>query len=139
MTRRASVAAGLAVLAALLLWWSAAFHDFFDSSVYSGAVRYWLGDGRMVYDFLEEGTRYGFTYPPFSGLVMVPMAYLPFPAIVVVASVATVGYGGFLAGPPILGWLAELTSLRAMMAFIVLLAALTAVLANATRTARTER
>jgi fucose permease len=38
-----------------------------------------------------------------------------------VASVATVGYGGFLAGPPILGWLAELTSLRAMMALIVLL------------------
>ncbi len=56
-----------------------------------------------------------------------------------VASVATVGYGGFLAGPPILGWLAELTSLRAMMGLIVLLAALTAVLANATRPARIER
>ena len=56
-----------------------------------------------------------------------------------VASVATVGYGGFLAGPPILGWLAELTSLRAMMGFVVLLAALTAVLANATRSARIER
>jgi len=56
-----------------------------------------------------------------------------------VASVATVGYGGFLAGPPILGWLAELTSLRAMMGFVVFLAALTAVLANATRSARIER
>jgi fucose permease len=56
-----------------------------------------------------------------------------------VASVATVGYSGFLAGPPILGWLAELTSLRAMMALVVLLAALTAALANATRSARTER
>jgi fucose permease len=58
---------------------------------------------------------------------------------IAVASVATMGYGGFLAGPPILGWLAELTSLRAMMGFIVLLAALTAVLANVTRLARTER
>jgi fucose permease len=56
-----------------------------------------------------------------------------------VASVATVGYSGFLAGPPILGWLAELTSLRAMMWLIVLLAALTAALANATRSARIER
>jgi fucose permease len=56
-----------------------------------------------------------------------------------VASVATVGYAGFLAGPPILGWLAELTSLRAMMGFIVVLAALTAALANATRSARIER
>jgi hypothetical protein len=49
------------------------------------------------------------------------------------------GYGGFLAGPPILGWLAELTSLRAMMAFIIFLAAVTAMLANATRSARIER
>jgi fucose permease len=56
-----------------------------------------------------------------------------------VASVATVGYGGFLAGPPILGWLAELTSLRAIFGLIVLLAAATAALADATRSARTER
>src|SRR5215216_713072 len=56
-----------------------------------------------------------------------------------VASVATVGYGGFLAGPPILGWLAQLTSLRAMMAGVVLLAVLTAALANTTRSARIER
>ncbi len=90
MTRRVSLAAGLAVLAVALLWWSAAFHDFFDSAVYSGAVQYWFRDGGMVYDFLEEGTRYGFTYPPFAGLVMVPMAHLPFPAILVVAGVATV-------------------------------------------------
>ncbi len=60
MTRRATLA-GLAVLAVVLLWWSAAFHDFFDSAVYSGAVRHWFRDGGMVYDFLEEGTRYGFT------------------------------------------------------------------------------
>jgi fucose permease len=56
-----------------------------------------------------------------------------------VAGVATVGYGGFLAGPPILGWLAELTSLRAIFGLIVLLAAATAALADATRSARTER
>lgn len=56
-----------------------------------------------------------------------------------VASVATVGYGGFLAGPPVLGWLAELTSLRATMALVVLLAGLTAALANATRSARLAR
>ncbi|MBW3632840.1 MAG: MFS transporter [Chloroflexi bacterium] len=56
-----------------------------------------------------------------------------------VASVATVGYGGFLAGPPILGWLAEFTSLRAILALIVVLAAMTALLANATRSAVTHR
>ena len=90
MTRRVTLAGALAVLAVALLWWSAVFHDFFDSAVYSGAVRYWFRDGGMVYDFLEGGTRYGFTYPPFAALTMAPMAYLPFPAVVAVASVATV-------------------------------------------------
>jgi hypothetical protein len=53
--------------------------------------------------------------------------------------VATIGYSGFLAWPPILGWLAELASLRAIMGSIVLLTAATAALANATRSARTKR
>jgi fucose permease len=56
-----------------------------------------------------------------------------------VAGVATVGYGGFLTGPPILGWVAELTSLRVVMGAIVLLAAAVAALAGATRSARVER
>jgi MFS family permease len=56
-----------------------------------------------------------------------------------VASVATVGYGGFLAGPPILGWFAELTSLRTILGLIVILAVVTALLAGATHTAVTDR
>jgi fucose permease len=56
-----------------------------------------------------------------------------------VAGVATMGYAGFLAGPPLLGWLAEPTSLRVVMAVIVVLALLTAVLARATNTAATTR
>lgn len=56
-----------------------------------------------------------------------------------VASVASIGYGGFLAGPPLLGWLAQLTSLRVVMALIVVLAAMIVFLAGATRTARTHR
>jgi hypothetical protein len=49
------------------------------------------------------------------------------------------GYAGFLAGPPLLGWLAEPTSLRVVMAIIVGLAVMVAILANATRTAATGR
>lgn len=56
-----------------------------------------------------------------------------------VASVATLGYGGFLAGPPVLGWFAELTSLRVILGLIVVLAAITALLADATGTAVTDR
>ena len=52
-----------------------------------------------------------------------------------VASVATVGYTGFLAGPPLLGWVAEFTSLRVIMAAVVVLAALVAFLADAVRMA----
>jgi len=55
-----------------------------------------------------------------------------------VAAVATVGYTGFLAGPPILGWIAEFTTLRIIMVTVVLLTAGTAALAGATRTAGTH-
>lgn len=62
-----------------------------------------------------------------------------------VAAVATMGYTGFLAGPPLLGWVAELTSLRLALGIVVLLAAAIVVLAGVTRRpalqdeARTER
>lgn len=49
-----------------------------------------------------------------------------------VAGTATVGYTGFLAGPPILGWVAQATSMRSIMVIVVILCALAAVLAPAT-------
>ncbi|MDQ2683873.1 MAG: MFS transporter [Chloroflexota bacterium] len=55
-----------------------------------------------------------------------------------VASVATMGYGGFLAGPPVLGWLAEFTSLRLVLVLIAGLCALVAVFGSATRRAVTH-
>ena len=47
-----------------------------------------------------------------------------------VASVATIGYTGFLAGPALLGWIAEATSLRAAMLVVALLAAVVIVMAD---------
>jgi MFS family permease len=52
-----------------------------------------------------------------------------------VAAVATVGYTGFLAAPPVLGWVAEPTSLRVVMAIVVVLALCCALLARAARSA----
>lgn len=49
-----------------------------------------------------------------------------------VAGTATVGYTGFLAGPPILGWIAQGTSMRSIMLIVTLLCALAAMLAPAT-------
>ncbi|GAA3349118.1 glycosyltransferase 87 family protein [Amorphoplanes nipponensis] len=104
MTRRAwTIAAVAALVSAVVLWWSADLHFFFDSRVYTGAVRYWFRDDGMVYDWLEDGTPYGFTYPPFAGLLMAPMAFLPFPLVLIVAGAATIASTAlvtwWLAGP----------------------------------------
>jgi alpha-1,2-mannosyltransferase len=90
VTRRAWIIAALAALTAGVLAWASFHHRFFDSKVYSGAVRYWFREHGMVYDWLQPGTPYGFTYPPFAGITMSPMAYLPYPLILVIACLATV-------------------------------------------------
>jgi alpha-1,2-mannosyltransferase len=47
--------------------------DFFDLKVYRGAVQWWMG-GESLYTFARGHTGYGFTYPPFAGLVLAPLA-----------------------------------------------------------------
>jgi MFS family permease len=49
------------------------------------------------------------------------------------AAVSTLGYLGFLAGPPLVGGIAELTSLPAALSVVVVCACATAALAGATR------
>jgi alpha-1,2-mannosyltransferase len=69
------------------------FREFFDLGVYRGAVRYWLVDGGGLYDFLYQGTEYGFTYPPFAALLLSPLALTSWPvatAISVVVNTAAV-------------------------------------------------
>ncbi|WP_433302393.1 glycosyltransferase 87 family protein [Actinoplanes sp. CA-030573] len=82
---------------------------YFDSKVYYGAIQYWFhGDGGMVYDWMRPGTPYGFTYPPFAGLLMSPMAVLPYVVVVVIAVIATVLTTALLtwwfAGPMLKRW-----------------------------------
>ncbi|KUL42316.1 glycosyltransferase 87 family protein [Actinoplanes awajinensis] len=94
------VAAALATVGLVLT--SELRNKFFDSKVYYGAVQYWFRDGGMVYDWLRVDTPYGFTYPPFAGLVMSPMSVLPFWLVVVLASIGLVLTVGLL-----IWWLAE--------------------------------
>ncbi|WDZ87531.1 glycosyltransferase 87 family protein [Micromonospora cathayae] len=65
-------------------------HGFFDLQVYHGALTYWVHDGGEVYDYLRRPTKYGFTYPPFAALVMLPMAFLSWHLAIVVSVTATV-------------------------------------------------
>ncbi|MEU4381495.1 glycosyltransferase 87 family protein [Micromonospora echinofusca] len=80
----------LAVAVTAFLSVAAVRHGFFDLKVYYGALTWWVHDGGEIYDFLKPGTQYGFTYPPFAALVMLPMAYLPWTAAIAVSVAASV-------------------------------------------------
>ena len=82
--------AGLAVGVALFLSVAAMRHGFFALGVYYGAIRYWVHDGGEIYDFLRPFTQYGFTYPPFAALVMLPMAYVSWTVAIVLSVSASV-------------------------------------------------
>ena len=90
MSKRIGVVAVLVMVTCGIVWLAYTRNTFFDSRVYYGAMQYWFRDGGMVYDLLRPNSPYGFTYPPFAGLVMAPMAWLPFPLVLVLACVATV-------------------------------------------------
>jgi alpha-1,2-mannosyltransferase len=90
MKRKIGIIALLAAIATGMVYVAETRNGYFDSKVYYGAIQYWFRDGGMVYDWLRPGTPYGFTYPPFAGLVMSPMAFLPFGLVVVIATIGTV-------------------------------------------------
>jgi alpha-1,2-mannosyltransferase len=62
-------------------------HGFFDLKVYRGAIGWWL-DGRPLYEFTQGRTTYGFTYPPFAALCLLPLALLSQQAAAVVLTAA---------------------------------------------------
>jgi alpha-1,2-mannosyltransferase len=69
---------GSVIGAAAFLAMFARWQGQFDLHVYRGAVRSWLhGDG--LYTYRQPGTirSFGFTYPPFAALVLMPLAVLP--------------------------------------------------------------
>ena len=51
------------------------WHAEFDLKVYRGAVIWWL-DHKPLYRFHRNATPYGFTYPPFAALVLMPWAWV---------------------------------------------------------------
>ncbi|HEX5540268.1 MAG TPA: glycosyltransferase 87 family protein [Micromonospora sp.] len=94
--RQVLVVVALAAVVAALLAVAVAGHNFFDLQIYYEALRYWVHDGGELYDWIKQDSRYGFTYPPFAALIMLPMAYLPWPVVVVLSVAATVGAGALL-------------------------------------------
>lgn len=73
---RAGIVAGVWYAAWLAIGVFGRPYNFFDMKIYHGAVVWWAG-GNDLYEFIAPRTTLGFTYPPFAGLVMAPMAYVP--------------------------------------------------------------
>src|SRR5262249_55272237 len=91
-SRRARIVTVVAIgLAALSFdMFLAVRHGFFDLSVYYGAINYWMHDGGSLYDYLLPQNTYGFTYPPFAALTMLPMAITPWTVAIVISCVACI-------------------------------------------------
>jgi alpha-1,2-mannosyltransferase len=102
VARRVGFVAVLAVLTAAFLAATTVRHGFFDLRVYHGALNLWIHGGGDLYDYVNPGTRYGFTYPPFAALTMLPMAYLGWHTAIVINIVLTV-----VASAALLWWLVD--------------------------------
>lgn len=74
----------LAAAAGLFLATVPLHRDWFDLGVYYGAVDSWRHGGR-IYDYLVPGTHYGFTYPPFAAVCMLPMTLVDWPSAVAIS------------------------------------------------------
>ncbi|RKE22912.1 glycosyltransferase 87 family protein [Streptomyces sp. TLI_171] len=78
MLKRGSTTARIAVLTlavlatAVVLAVIPGHRGWFDVGVYYGTVRHWIDTGQ-IYDYVRPGTVYGFTYPPFAAVCMLPM------------------------------------------------------------------
>ncbi|GIH13695.1 glycosyltransferase 87 family protein [Rugosimonospora africana] len=90
MGRKVAIVVGLAAVAFAFLAVFATRHGFFDLKVYYGATNYWAHGHGEIYDYLKPLSKYGYTYPPFAALTMLPMAVLPWVATIVISVAATV-------------------------------------------------
>ncbi|GAA0952035.1 hypothetical protein Vau01_004520 [Virgisporangium aurantiacum] len=101
-TRQAAIVFGLFVAAVAFDAAFAVRHGFFDLRVYFGAMNHWVAGNGEIYDYLLPGTKYGFTYPPFAALTMLPMAYVGWHVAIVISLLLTVG-----AALAVIYWLVE--------------------------------
>ncbi|ELP63480.1 glycosyltransferase 87 family protein [Streptomyces turgidiscabies] len=82
----------------------------FDLRVYYGTVDTWVHHGGRIYDYRVPGTAYGFTYPPFAAVSMLPMALLGLRGAITAAlllNLVALGAVVWMAAGPVLrryGW-----------------------------------
>jgi alpha-1,2-mannosyltransferase len=89
VARQVGIVVVLAAAAFAFLAVFATRHGFFDLKVYYGATNYWAHGHGEIYDYLKPLSKYGYTYPPFAALTMLPMAVLPWTATIAISVAAT--------------------------------------------------
>ncbi|PYC68624.1 hypothetical protein C7C46_29040 [Streptomyces tateyamensis] len=99
--RQIASLAVLAVLAGVFLAVIPGHRGWFDVGVYYGTVQHWTHGGN-IYDYQRPGTGYGFTYPPFAALCMLPMALVGWHTAIAIATTLNV-----LATGALLYWLVD--------------------------------
>ncbi|MDM4718956.1 glycosyltransferase 87 family protein [Micromonospora sp. WMMA1363] len=72
LLRRVLLVSGLATTIGVAIALLPGHRGWFDIGVYHGAVRHWVAGGALYEWTTWNG--YGFTYPPFAAIVMLPMA-----------------------------------------------------------------
>lgn len=124
-TDRARVLLVLALAVAVTVFTATVplLRDWFDLRVYHGTIDTWVHHDGRIYDYLVPGTTYGFTYPPFAAVTMLPMALVGLRTAIVLclglnlAALAAVLY--VLAGPLLRrhGWFGASLALCALALF----------------------
>ncbi|MET7622658.1 glycosyltransferase 87 family protein [Streptomyces sp. NPDC005408] len=90
---RLSLVVGLAAAVGLFLATVPLHRDWFDLGVYYGTVESWT-DGGRIYDYLVPGTHYGFTYPPFAAVCMLPMTLVDWQSAVAISVLLNLAAAG---------------------------------------------
>ncbi|MFE4535526.1 glycosyltransferase 87 family protein [Streptomyces scopuliridis] len=98
---RPAIAVLLVVATAVFLATVPLHRGFFDVGVYYGTVNDWIHDDGRIYDYLRPGTQYGFTYPPFAAVVMLPMSLVSWHVAIAISAVLST-----VASALLLRWLA---------------------------------
>jgi alpha-1,2-mannosyltransferase len=93
--RQVAGLAVLAVAAGVFLAVIPGHRGWFDVGVYYGTVQHWTHGGD-IYDYQRPGTAYGFTYPPFAALCMLPMALVGWHTAIAIATTLSVLAAGAL-------------------------------------------